>query len=114
MSCLTTLVTEPVNNCISLLTIGTISALNQDVVVQLKNTATGRIDAFDATSSGAGLVIVDLSEFELLANSAYMIRILNNLTPYDITIGSDSSEAVVMPVGIVNGGVMGNVTLVGV
>lgn len=112
MSCLETLVVESVNSCIGLLTIGTISDNNTIVTVQFKNTATGRIDSFDATSSGSGLVVVDLSSFELIPNSAYMIRILNGLSPYSITIGSNSSGAIIMPVSVVNGGSTGNVTLV--
>jgi len=112
MSCLETLVVESVNSCIGLLTIGTISDNNTIVTVQFKNTATGRIDSFDAISNGSGLVNVDLSSFELIPNSAYMIRILNGLSPYSITIGSESSEAVIMPVSVVNGGSMGNVTLI--
>jgi len=112
MSCLETLVVESVNSCIGLLTIGVISDNNTIVSVQFKNTATGRIDSFDATSNGLGLVVVDLSSFELIPNSAYMIRILNGLSSYLITIGGDSSEAIIMPVSVINGGSVGNVTLV--
>jgi len=115
MSCLTTLVTEAVNTCIGLLTIGTISATNQDVVIELTNTATGRIDIFTATSSGAGLVIANLTDFELLAKSSYLIKVenANTQSPYDITIGGDMSQAIVMPVEIQNGDAFSNITLVG-
>ena len=114
MTCLTTLITTTANNCIAVLTIGTITSLSTDVDVFLRNTATGRTDRFTATSSGAGLVTVDLSDFELLPNSSYVITIQIGGEYQEITIGTKTSTTVIMPVTIVNGMTIGDVILVGI
>lgn len=114
MTCLTTLITTTVNNCIAVLTIGTITSLSTDVDVFLRNTATGRTDRFTATSNGAGLVTVDLSYFELLPNSSYVITIQIGGEYQEITIGTETSTTVIMPVTIVNGMTIGDVILVGI
>lgn len=81
--------------CITDLTIGTIGSNNADVYIYIKNISTGRLLRFDATSNGAGLVIVDISSQEWMQNQAYELWItLATAVSIDdkenITISGDS------------------------
>ena len=109
--CTTSIVTRPVQTCIATLTIGTISALSTNVFVRLYNTATGRTVIYTTTTSGAGLVSIDLSGSELLEKSTYKISVNTLSQYYDITIGSNTGQEVIMPVERVSGAIEGNVTL---
>ena len=109
--CTTSIITKPVQTCIATLTIGTISAINTNVFVRLYNTATGRTVIYTTTSSGAGLVSVDLSSSELLEKSTYKITVNTLSQYYDITIGSNTGNEVIMPVERISGAIEGNVIL---
>lgn len=113
MSCLTKLITRPVNNCINLLTVGSVSENNTIVIVLLKNTATGRTDWFSATTDGSGIVTIDLANFELIPNSTYLLEVTKESgESYQITIDGNTTNAILMPVEIINGVAAGDVTLV--
>lgn len=56
MACTTCSYTKTVPTCITNLIVGTIDDLSSDVYVFIKNISTGKIDRFEATSDGAGLV----------------------------------------------------------
>ena len=109
--CTTSIVTRPVQTCIATLTIGTISALSTNVFVRLYNTATGRTVIYTTTTSGAGLVSIDLSGSELLEKSTYKISINTLSQYYDVTIGSNTGNEVIMPVERVSGAIESNITL---
>ncbi len=109
--CTTSIVTRPVQTCIATLTIGSISALSTNVFVRLYNTATGRTVIYTATTSGAGLVSVDLSGTELLEKSTYKISVNTLSQYYDVMIGSNTGNEVIMPVERVSGAIESNITL---
>lgn len=112
MSCITYHYVYPVSKCVEMLTIGTISDANTDVVVILTNTATGRKELLTTTSDGSGLVTVDISGIELLQNSSYQIEIGENMTTfYDITIDGVTRDVVLMPVVFINNATDTDVTL---
>lgn len=62
---------KPIPTCITNLTIGTITALNTAVCVYIKNLTTGRLLRFSATSTGSGLVIVDISSQDWMPGHDY-------------------------------------------
>ena len=109
--CTTSIVTRPVQTCIATLTIGSISALSTNVFVRLHNTATGRTVIYTATTSGTGLVSINLSGTELLERATYKISVNTLSQYYDITIGSNTGNEVIMPVERVSGAIESNITL---
>lgn len=49
--------------CLDTIIVGTIAALNTDVIVYMLNQASGYQYSFEATSSGVGLVTIDISDY---------------------------------------------------
>lgn len=103
MICEEIIKTQSVPSCVGMLTIGTITVLNQLVDVIFENTATGRMDKLSATSSSSGVVIVDLHEYSLLPLSTYNVKIKKAEAVQDITIDTFTGKSVVFSVDIVNG-----------
>lgn len=76
--CNSALSTKALPSCLALLTIGTIPDLNQAVNVVIEDITTGRKELFDVTSSGAGVVIVDLSGITFAESHSYQAWIFRN------------------------------------
>ncbi len=74
MSC-PCLQSNPIPTCIETLTIGTIGQINIPVVVMITNISTGRVDSFETMSDGDGLVIVDLTDFEINDDTNYKVQV---------------------------------------
>ncbi len=105
------ILTNAVPQCILDLTIGTIEDTNSDAVVYLVNTATGRIDAYDVTSDANGLIVLDLTDVELLPKSTYSVTVAVGGIDVAVTIGDETDKQILMPVEYVNGLVVSDVTL---
>ena len=73
MACTLCKFTKTYPLCITNLTLGTVTNLNTDHFIYIKNLATGRIVRLAATSDGAGLLTVDVSNEELMHNEGYEI-----------------------------------------
>lgn len=76
--CNTALETQSIPTCLGLLTVGTIPDLNQDVHVVIEDITTGRKELFDATSTGAGVVIIDLTEIQYAESHTYQAWIFKD------------------------------------
>lgn len=59
--------------CGTTLNIGTISSLSTAVWVYLKNHATGRIDRYSVTTTGAGLVALTISSVKVIPDHPYEV-----------------------------------------
>lgn len=91
MSC-PCLQSNPIPTCIELLSIGTIDNVNTAVVVFITNISTGRVDTFETTSDGAGLVEIDVSDFEINDGTNYKVEVYVDLMDEAETITvTDSS-----------------------
>lgn len=64
---------KPLARCMAVLTIGTITQLNTAVYVYILNHTTGVRVRFPATSNGAGLVTVDLTDYPQIQDHDYEI-----------------------------------------
>jgi len=89
---------KAIPSCVSLLTIGNISANNTIVQVRFQNVATDRIKYYSATSSNTGEVVVDLNDSELLPKSTYIVTVEG----YDLTIDGQTECSVLVPVELWN------------
>lgn len=88
--------------CVTMLTIGSVDVLSDTVEVYLENEANGVIYLLTATTDGAGLVTLDLTDFELLSNSSYSVRVIKDGQAKDITIETETAKAVIFHVDLVN------------
>lgn len=86
--------TKPIPVCTGTLTIGTIPDLNQAVKIFIEDITTGRIEKYDATSSGAGVVTVDLTDAEVSDKHTYQLHIEKTGTQniYAITVGGEADQ----------------------
>lgn len=66
---------KPVPKCTLELVIGAVAA-NTNVIVKLKNLATGRIEKFPENSDGSGIVKIGLDDYELMC-VGYSVQIFN-------------------------------------
>jgi hypothetical protein len=98
MLCSDHLTARPSPLCIDSLTIGTISAVSTAVNVMFHNTATGSKIILPATSSIAGLITVDVSDVEFIANVSHIVTVAlasTDVTAYlDVTINSETAKEV--------------------
>lgn len=92
--CNTSIPTKPIPTCIGTLSIGTIPDLNQAVKIYIEDITTGRIEYYSATSTGAGLVTVDLTGVEFSDKHSYQIHIEKEGTQniYSITVGGEADQ----------------------
>jgi len=97
--CINRIQAKAIPNCVSLLTLGNISANNTPVQVRFQNTATDRVIYYSVTSDNTGLVVVDLNDSELLPNSTYIVSVEG----YDLTIDGDTESSVIVPIELWNG-----------
>lgn len=99
MSCSNCEKSKPILACISTLTVGTISNISTAVYVYLRNNTTGRTYRYSTTSSGAGVVSVDISaqqhipehDYELWVTLASATNTEEKLT---LTISSETMTCV--------------------
>lgn len=95
--CSPALSTQSLPTCIEVLTIGTIPDLNQAVNVIIEDITTGRKEMFSSTSSGAGLVTVDLTGIQFSESHVYQMWIYkttNNIDErYAVTVSGTSDTA---------------------
>lgn len=88
----------PITECIGTLTIGRVADVNQAFNVYIEDVTTKNRNVYQVTATGAGLLIVDLSEDEFSDSHTYELwATLANLTPEDrttITIEGKSAEVV--------------------
>lgn len=110
-TCINYILVNPIPQCVTNLTVGTIAALNTAVKVSLMNTATGRTDVYDVTSNGAGLIILPATDIEFIPNTTYTVTVSVAGMNVGITIGAQSEKQILMPVKYVNGLTVGAVTL---
>lgn len=96
MICNTHITCNPSPLCVDSLVIGTISALSTSVKVFFHNVATDVRFSLPASSNGAGLVTVDVSELNFSPDKTFIINIAHSTTfaLYDITIGTSTSKEV--------------------
>lgn len=92
--------------CIQLLTIGTIANLSTAVYVYLVDKSSGLMVRVGATSTGAGLVVADLSEIELSPTHLYELFItLENAwigDKLDITVGAATTDCITLDIENLN------------
>jgi hypothetical protein len=92
MSCSSCKSAKPLNQCVEVLTIGTIAVNNHPVYVWLNNKTTGQLMQFAVTSSNEGLVTVDLSAVDLQEGHLYEIFVTNRNAwigdKIDVTVGA--------------------------
>lgn len=90
--------TKSLPTCLGVLTIGSIPDLNQAVHVVIEDVTTGRKEIYDVTSSGAGVVSVDLTDQEFSDSHSYqgwIFKTGNSIDDrYAITVSgaSDTTE----------------------
>jgi hypothetical protein len=94
--CNPSLPTKPITTCLENLTIGTIADFNQDVKVIVEDITTGRRGTYHATSDGAGLVVVDLSDSDFAESHSYqgwIVKDGDNISDaYSVTIGAETTQ----------------------
>lgn len=100
MSCSSCTPTNPIGQCPTTLTIGTVPYLSTDMYVYIKNLATGHITILEATSSIAGVLTADLTDVELPANQdleLWTSRQTDGLNVQStITIGADGASCLIV------------------
>lgn len=72
-ACITCRNAKPLSKCGTVLTIGTISAINTDVAIYVQEVNTGRLSRYEATSDSNGLVSYDFTSIKFNENSSYEI-----------------------------------------
>lgn len=92
--------TEEVPSCLTNLIIGTISSTNTDVHVYQKHILTGRVVRYDVTTSGAGLVTIEVEDIMQDQIYEYWV-VLDTATSIEdretITINADTYTCVTVP-----------------
>lgn len=65
MNCQSCIKAKPAQKCATQLQIGTTTLLTTDVYVYFESTATLRLDRYEATTDGSGVVVIDTPEVSL-------------------------------------------------
>lgn len=98
MTCKPKLKALPITECIGSLTIGKVADVNQAFNVYIEDVTTKNRNAYQVSATGAGLLIIDLSNDEFSDLHSYELwATLANLTPEDrttITIEDKSAEVI--------------------
>lgn len=81
--CNTALSTKALPTCLGVLTIGTIPDLTTAVKIVIEDVTTGRREIYDVTSSGAGVVSVDLTGEEFSDSHSYQAWIFKTTNGID-------------------------------
>lgn len=96
--CAPCLNTQPVGKCTQEIVLGTITETDATLVVRIRNITTGVTVILDATSDGAGLITLDVSQFEFATAHAYEVSVIEagESGLLDITIGAETANCVVL------------------
>lgn len=73
MSCSTCTKTKKLTQCVNEISIGTIAEVDTEVYIYLKLVATGRVERHEATSDGAGLVVLNSTDITFMSGMLYEV-----------------------------------------
>ncbi len=96
--CNPALKTSPIPTCIGELTIGTTSLASTNILVHIQNITTGKINVYQTSSNGSGLVMIDLTEDDFSDKQSYELWITKPVeaAPQTITIAGESATAIAL------------------